>query len=361
MEFMGSVINAFAKMALVQDGMARVLEGPKYYFGGLWRLVNDKPIFLWGQAIAFKVLITIVPVVFLSVAVLGQILKQERPFAIVADFIREFLPGYRSEQLIAALDQLQGASGTLTMIGVAGLLFFAMTLFSTLRVVVSSVFQEEWHETRSIVGGYAFDLRMAGQVGLLFLLTISLTTGLRFLDNAGYETLVEILRRVNLDNVWFEEGYRGLFRLVFYVLPFLLSIAMFFQLFYFIPKPHPPPRSAVVGAIAAAFLWEVAKLAFSFYATRVGRFERYESAGDAALGSIGQTFGLILAFVFWVYYSGVVLCIGASVALLNEKRHRMKRKRILTADTEEARPPAAPAPAGDLEPAPVEAEGGRAE
>lgn len=342
--------------------MEHVLAGPKYYMTGLWRAANDKPIFLWAQAIAFKVLITVVPVVFLSVAVLGQILRYPQPFATVAGFIRDFLPGYRSEQLIAALDQLQGASGTLTIIGVGGVLFFTMTLFTTLRVVVSHVFQEEWHETRSVFGGYLFDLRMAGQVGLLFLLTISLTTGLQFLNNAGYETLTTTLRSLNLDNVWFQEGYRGLIRLGFYVLPFLLSVAMFFQLFYFIPKPHPPKRSAAVGALATAFLWELAKLAFSLYATRVGRFEQYEGAGDATIGGIGQTFGLILAFVFWVYYSGVVLCVGAIVALLNEKRHRMSRKRLLTAEKRVDEPPSTPptVPETQHEPPPVEAEGGRA-
>lgn len=338
----------------------RVLDVLKYYLSGLYRQANEKPIFLWAQAIAFKVLITIVPVVFLSVAILGQVLSRENPFETVSSYIREFLPSYRSEQVIDALDKLQQVSHPLTIIGIAALLFFAMTLFTTLRIVITSVFQEEWHDQRSIVGGYLFDLRMAGQVGLLFLLTIFLTSGLRFLDKAGIETVLNVLGRVGLDYVWLEEGGRQMIQYVLYLLPFVLTVAMFFQLFLFIPKPRPPKRSALLGAVTTAILWEIAKVAFSIYAASSGRLDvEVDAAGENAVGALANTFLLILAFVLWVYYSGVVLCVGAIVALLNEKKYRLEKKRkqaeALQARTAlEGGTAAAPAD----EPAPVEAEGG---
>ncbi len=46
-----------------------------YYAGGLYREINRKDVFLWAQAIAFKVLITIVPVVILATGIFGQMLK----------------------------------------------------------------------------------------------------------------------------------------------------------------------------------------------------------------------------------------------------------------------------------------------
>ena len=136
---------------------------------------------------------------------------------------------------------------------------------------------------------------------------------------------------------------------------------MFFLLFTFIPLPHPPRKSALLGAVTTALLWELAKNAFTIYATRAGRFE-YGSAeaGDGAVGLLGNTFGLILAFVFWVYYSGVVLCVGAIVALLNEKRHRLKKKK---SQAEALRAQTAlddgDAVSASTDPPPLEAEGGR--
>lgn len=299
----------------------RAFQTGKYYFSGIYRQASEKPIFLFAQAIAFKVLITVVPVIFLSVAILGRVLQYENPFETVSSYVREFLPGYRSQQIIDALDQLQQASNTLTIIGIAGTLIFAMTLFTTLRVVISSVFQEEWHDQRSILGGYLFDLRMAGQVGLLFLLTIGLTSGLQVFNAIGLETIRSLFEQMNLDDRWIREGWQRAFQITLYLIPFMLSVGMFFQLMLFIPLPHPPKRSALLGALTTAVLWEVAKVAFTTYATRIGRFDY------ATPEALGSTFGLILAFVFWVYYSGVVLCIGAIVALLHEKRYRLRKKR----------------------------------
>lgn len=343
-------------MAMSDMLPTRALSTVKYYLSGIYRQAAEKPIFLFAQAIAFKVLITVVPVVFLAVAILGRVLQYPRPFETVSRYVLDFLPTYRSQEIINALDQLQQASNTLTVIGLAGTLIFAMTLFTTLRVVISNIFQEEWHDQRSIIGGYLFDLRMAGQVGLLFLLTIGLTSGLQVFNAAGLETVKSTLEQINLSAPWIQEGWQTVFRIAFYLIPFLLSMAMFFQLFLFIPVPHPPKRSALLGAFTTAVLWEVAKLAFTTYATRAGRFD-YSTPE-----TLGSTFGLILAFVFWVYYSGVVLGIGGIVALLHEKRYRLRKKRKQTESLEAQ--PALPDGAEDVpveQEAAIEAEGAKRE
>ncbi|ARA93082.1 hypothetical protein AWN76_007855 [Rhodothermaceae bacterium RA] len=341
-----------------------------YYAGGLYREINRKDVFLWAQAIAFKVLITIVPVVILATGIFGQMLKgrilpllgidtPERPFLTIARFIREFLPAYQSDQLISFLDQLQSASNTFTIIGIAGLVFSAMTLFTTLRVVISNVFQEDWHESRSILGGYLFDLRMSAQVGLLFLLTIGLSLVVQAFNAAGAEWLAAH----GLDFAWVRTGWRHFFTWAVMLLPYLITTLMFFQLFYFIPKPRPPRRSALLGAGITALLWEIAKFGFTFYAAYVGRFERYGGPpSDDGLAVLGNTFGLIIAFVLWVYFSGIVLVLGALIVLLHEKNYRSRdaapAERVPaeeTPDRAETAPPTGPPDAARAtDPAPVE-------
>ncbi len=327
----------------------------------MWRLLNERPIFLWAQAIAFKVLVTTVPLVILTTGILGQVLRQEQAFFSVAVMIRNFLPPYRSDQLIEFLEQFARASNTVTLIGIGGLLFAAVTLMSTLRLVVSSVFQEEWHESRSVVKGYAFDIRMVVQVGVFFLLSITLSLAMQTVNASG----PDILRRIGLNYAWIQEGWGRVFALLGLILPLLLSTAMFAQLFYFVPKPHPPRRSAVIGALVSAFLWEIVKHAFAFYAARAGRFDRYflnpsngvPAPDDGSISlAVGSVFGLVVAFVFWVYYSGLVMIIGAIITFLNEKRYRtLRRKRKVRAKrtTREETPGGI---AADSEAAEVEAE-----
>ena len=296
--------------------LARVQSMPRYYAGGLYRELSEKTVFLFAQAIAFKVLVTIVPIVILLTGILGGVLRYQEPFSAVARFVRGFLPPRESDQLLEFLGAFQGSSGAFLSIGTIGLVLTAMTLATTVRVAVSSAFEQDWNEDRSLLGGYAFDLRMVGQVGLLFLLTV----GLSFLVQAFNAEGLEFMKRLGLDR-WLRAGWRNAFDAFSLVVPLLVSATMFFQLFYFIPLPHPPRGSAALGAFVTAVLWEAAKYGFALYTTYVGTF-RYETASDG-MAALGNTFGLVIAFVIWVYYSGIVLMVGAVVASLHEQRKRV--------------------------------------
>lgn len=292
----------------VQNMLTDLWASAKYYGHGLYLELMEKNVFVWAQAIAFKVLITIVPIVVLTTGIIGRVLRGDDAFATVTRFIRELLPGSQSQQLIDFLEQLQDASATIVGIGGIGLFLSALSLFVTLRITVSNAFEQDWHQQRSLLGGYLFDARMVLQVGILFLLTVGLSMSLSTFVN-------DVIIGQGVGG-GLEQGIQWLWNAALWVtgllLPLLLTTVMFFQLYYLVPKPPPQRRSALAGALLAAVLWEAAKQAFTFYATYVGF-----GTGTAALGN---TFGLIVAFVLWVYFSGVVLMIGAVVASLREHR-----------------------------------------
>jgi membrane protein len=210
-------------------------------------------------------------------------------------------------------------------VGAGAFLFAAVTVFSTLRVVIANIFQEEWHHQRSLVRGYLFDIRMAAQVGILFLATIAASIAVQGADLGIFEGTA-------LDWRWLTEGWRQVLGFIGMLIPYLLTTAMFFQLFYFIPIPRPPKRSALLGAFVTGLLWEAAKFAFAAYATSIGRPERYGGGSEGF--PLGNTFALVILFVFWIYFSGVVLIIGGIIAALHEKRHRLKG-RVAAGDTED--------------------------
>lgn len=289
-------------------------ETVQYYLRGLYRELSGKNVFLWAQAIAFKVLVTIVPIVLLGTGIVGRILQGKDAFATVERFIRGLLPPSQSNDLIMFLEQVESASGTIVGLGGLGLFLSAMSLFITLRIAVSNAFEQNWHKERSLLWGYVFDIRMVLQVGLLFVLTVGLSVLLPSLfNNVLLDDLGETvpLLRWTWNNLIYITGL---------LLPFLLTTAMFFQLYYLVPQPHPRKRSALSGALIAGVLWEITKQAFTYYATYVGQFDQYRT-GAEGLSALGNAFGLIIAFVFWVYFSSIVLMVGAVIASLHEHRH----------------------------------------
>jgi len=316
-----------------------------YYLRGLYREIAAKNLFLWAQAIAFKVLVTIVPIVVLATGLVGRLLQGQDAFAAVARFIHDFLPPSQANELVQFLNQLQNASGTIVGLGGAGLFLSAVSLFITLRIAVGNAFEQDWHESRSMFGGYLFDVRMVLQVGLLFVLTVSLSVVAQSMLSPPF------FQSVGLESAWVREGWRQTIRTVSLLLPFVITTIMFFQLYYLVPQPHPRKRSALTGALIAAVLWEAAKQAFTYYATYVGHFDRY-GTGAEGLGALGNTFGLIIAFVFWVYFSAAVLMIGAVIASLREHRHVTSGR--LPGDEPAATEPTGPAEAGDGKPGPAE-------
>jgi len=292
--------------------LVRYAALPRYYLRGLVREMYTRQVFLWAQAIGFKVLITTVPLILLGTGLAGNILRQPRPFESIESLIRDFLPAYQSDQIISFLSQLQSASATLTLIGVVGLTITAVTLFTTLRTVLANVFREDWHEHRSFIGGYIFDIRMAIQVGLFFIASTLITIARQTLN----ENSITKLQEFGLDYAWLTEGWQGALDWFGVILPLLLSTVMFFQLIWFTPLPKPPWKSALMGAAFTGVLWELGKIVFSAYAANFASFE------DSALAALGDTFIFVIVIVIWAYFSGLILTMGAIVTLLHERKHR---------------------------------------
>ena len=308
--------------------LRRLAAGARYYLGGIYRLFDDKQVLLCSQAVAFKVLITWVPIAILATGFIGRVLSRDRPYQIIQDFVTSYFPDYQADRLIEFVDQLQRVSVTLTIVGALGLLWAAVTLFSTLRTVLAIVFQEDWHQHRSKIAGLLFDARMVVQVGVLFMLTVILTTTTHSLDTIG----LSFLSRFGIRPDWLESGWIELVRYLSWFAPLVLSIGMFYQLYYFVPIPRPTKKSVLAGSLVAAALWELGKSIFTRYATGVGRVDVWlPEINNDRIFEIGDAFGIIVGFVMWAYYSGFVLMLGGLIALLFERRHRRR-----TADREAA-------------------------
>ncbi|MEZ4699918.1 MAG: YihY/virulence factor BrkB family protein [Rhodothermales bacterium] len=285
------------------------------YLKAVYSILEARNGLMLAQAIGFKVLITIIPLAVFSTGILGSVLHNDRISDTAIGVVNQLLPRYLGE-VNAFLEQLQASSGTFTWVGALGLLVSIWMIINSLETIVSTFIMGDERARRPIVHRQFFVFRIMLQVGLTFLLTFALTVGIQGINRSG----LEFLQFVGMDNLWVQAGWRRTINLLGVLIPFVLTLSMFFQLYFFIPDPHPPFRSAIVGTLVAATFWELAKSLFTFYATHVGTFERYRGdAGASGVAVLGDAFGLLLAIVVWAYYTGVVLIIGAITVRLHEK------------------------------------------
>lgn len=292
-----------------------------FYIKGIFTRFMEEDVFLWAAAIAFKMLIAFIPLIILTTGTIGWLIQsflQDSPLSptdTLERFLQTFLPQYHSESVISGIHRLASSGQQFTLFGSISLFFLSISLFTSLQTIVSHIFKEQ-RKHRHLLRAYLFDLRMVVQIGFFFVLSILLTIILTGIKATGADYLTSFHQFPQ----WLSDLWDGLANgILSYLLPLLATMGMFFQVYYFVPEPHPPFRSVVVGTFFTALSWEVAKNFFAWYATTLRPFERYSESPDALVPSLGDFFGITMALVFWAYYSGVVFIIGGMIAALHEK------------------------------------------
>lgn len=89
------------------------------------------------------------------------------------------------------------------------------------------------------------------------------------------------------------------------VLSFAVSFTALFLVNFFIPATRVRAKPALLGALVTTVLFEAAKAGFSYYVSSYG-FERYAGIYGAV--------AIVPVFLIWIYWSWLILLLGAEVA-----------------------------------------------
>jgi len=293
-----TTVGGFLKQALI-------------FIGRLYQEFLRADVFLCAQAIGFKGLVALLPALIVLTGLLAHLLTDVQVRSAANGFIHNLLPSVEANFFASFLEQLIIARHVVTTMGTVALVLSLLSLMTSLRVAVERMFVSTRRVPRPALTGYLFDLRMVIQIMLLMLFTFSLSSALYVVEHRGLQVLTEV--------GWIAGEIEDHERLIGAIVGLIATALMLALLYYFVPVPHPPLTAVVRGALAAAVLWELCKYGFTLYAVNIGHFHRYDGAtGD--LIQLAELFGLILAYVLWVYLSGSVLCVGALITLLCERR-----------------------------------------
>lgn len=263
-----------------------------FYVRNLWFKAAADQIFFLSSGITFNVLVTIVPLLLLSISILGTIIESSTAAREqVLEFIERVLPldSARAETLLFSLVEERGLFG---VIGVVGLVWAATRLFGSLRTVLEVIFEIPPEDRLGIVEGKIHDVKMVVVVGTLFILTISLTAALRWVEDYG----IGFLGLDAYDMSWFTS-------LASMLLAFAITYVMFYFVYRYVPDRWIPRVDAAVAALFCSVLFELAKQTFIAYLSNFGRFlELYGSFTNLVVVSL------------WVYYSSIVFMLGGELA-----------------------------------------------
>lgn len=251
-----------------------------------------------AAGISFWCLISLVPILILGVAAAGYVLSSPTTYQRALDFFWSFIPSSLDsvalERNISAIITTRGVVGGL---GIAGLLWTGSLVFVYLELALNEIWDVP--HNRSLLFGRLVALGMMLVTGVFMLGSIALTWVLEFVK--GYQVALFNWRPGSLPVVW---------EVVALALPAALSVALFTLIYAVVPNARVDRKAALTAGTFAGVLWELAKVGFGWYLTRFAHYN-----------AVYHSLGSLVALVTWIYYSALILILGAEVADVISRSH----------------------------------------
>jgi membrane protein len=211
-------------------------------------------------------------------------------FAGLGEHIHRFLlanmlPDKAGTVVSAYIEQFSGRAGRLTALGTA---FLAVTAFM-MMFTMERAFNSIWRVSRP---------RPLAQRILVYWAALTLGP---VLIGASL-SITSYLVGASL-GIAHETPLAG--TAILWLVPFVLTWAAFTLVYYFVPNRAIRPRHALIGGLVAAFVFEIMKRSFAVFVAQIPTYTLVYGA-----------FAVVPIFLLWIYFSWVVVVIGALITAL---------------------------------------------
>jgi membrane protein len=254
-----------------------------------------------AAAIAYYALFSFFPVVLLMVTVSSFFFSSAMAQKEVITWAERYIPP--SGDLIRAnVGQILRARGTASMVALLGLLWSASSVFTALDRAINRAWDVT--ELRPFWRQKLLAFSMIVGAGGLLLVSIVSTT------------FFNVIRRLRLPLPGWQLSGQGLMfsNLFSTLLPVTLTISIFLLLYKILPNTTVGWSDVWLGALLTGLGWELAKYLFTQY---LASFASY----NLVYGSVA----LIIAFLAWSYYTGLILILGAEFTAEYAQTRRARR------------------------------------
>ena len=245
---------------------------------------------LLAGAVAYYSLLSIIPMLILTVIALSHFVDQAALLLTLGRYLEWLVPG-QSSAVVAELANFLAHRDVLGWVLLGSMLFFSSLAFTVLENAMSVIFHHRVairrrHFLISAVIPYGYILSLG-----LGVLLVTLVAG--SLQAMGHQQ-VEFLWRS-----WSLGGVSGA---LLYLLGFVGEIFVLTSVYLVMPVGRPSLQLALLGAVAAALLWEVSRHVLIWYFTTLSQI-------GAVYGSLTTAIAVLLS----LEVAATLLLLGAQV------------------------------------------------
>ena len=241
-----------------------------------------------AAAVAFYTALSFAPLVLLVVTI-GGLLGADTQARLVSSLQEQMGP----EPAKAVQDVLENASDKSSaislslFISIAVLIFSASGVFAQLQAALNRIWDVEAKPGAGVWGYVRKRLLSVGMIfGVLFILLVSMM----------FSAALGLILPEGTGPVW-----QAVWRVVDFTISLLVYIGLFALIFKYLPDVRIGWREVIIGAIVTAILFAIGKWAIGLYLRTAGVGSSYGAAGS------------LVVLLVWVYYSAIILFLGAEV------------------------------------------------
>ncbi len=241
-------------------------------------------------AVAYYALLSIVPLLLVSVIALSHVIDQADLLETVGRYLDWITPG-QSKPILAELRYVLENRAVIGWVLLATMIFFSSLAFSVLEKAMSVIFLHRFavrrrHFAVSALLPYCFVLFLGA--GLLVVTLVS-----SVLEAVGERSIALF------GNAWSLSGLSGV---LFYLLGVGVEIVFVTAIYLVMPVGRLPVRHALIGGITAAVLWELTRRVLMWY--------------FSSLSQVGVVYGSLttaIVVLFSLEIAATLLLVGAQV------------------------------------------------
>ncbi|NAW34932.1 YihY/virulence factor BrkB family protein [Halomonas alimentaria] len=273
---------------------ARLKAGLRFWWRvvhGAIRLWLERNAFSYAGSLAFYTLFSLAPTVIIAVTVIGLVLGEEAAHGQIVAQLQGTMGQDAAAAIEAAVAQSRiEESGLLpTLLGFGALMVGATTVFAQMQFSLNTIWgvtaRPSANSALVFIKNRLLSLTVVLSIGFILLVSLVLGVMLR----AALQAADEMVPYVGLLTTTAE---------------FLVSLAVIAALFATIFKVLPDVvlswRDVVVGALVTALLFAVGRSVIAVYLSHTATASTYGAAGS------------VVMILLWVYYSSLILLLGAA-------------------------------------------------
>ncbi len=253
---------------------------------------------LMAAAISFYAILSVIPLFLVFMSISGYILHSSKSaLETVIILLWRTSPTAIAEGFKILSDLMQQKT-VFGIVGLLGLTWAASRIFSAVENSMNVVWKVKrgrayWHSK------------------FITLLLVPVTV-LFMLSSLAFTALYSLAKNIEIPLIGLKLSEAHWISQMFVIfLPLVLGIIMFYLTYKIIPNRKISRKAALIGAVCASGMWELAKFLFDIYIRRYGDFQ-------LMYGS----FATIVVILIWIYYSSFIILIGAEIGSNYEEAKR---------------------------------------